>query len=68
MRQQRRSPKKFEGKGKNTQIKTTVRTDLRHVEQTDDGEVISASTLEEQRVINKSVTRAHNIDLEFRVD
>ena len=66
MRQQRRSPKKFEGKGKNTQIKTTVRTDLRHVEQTDDGEVISASTLEEQRVINKSVTRAHNIDLEFR--
>ena len=59
-------PRKFEGKGKNTEIETTVRIDIREVESTKDGEVTSSRTLEESRIINRGITRARDIELEFR--
>ena len=46
-------PRKFEGKGKNTEIETTVRIDIREVESTKDGEVTSSRTLEESHIINR---------------
>ena len=59
-------PRKFEGKGKNTEIETTVRIDIREVESTKDGEVTSSRTLEESHIINRGITRARDIELEFR--
>ncbi|MAR05495.1 MAG: hypothetical protein CL862_00090 [Cyanobium sp. NAT70] len=66
MTHQMRSPRKFQGQGKNTEIKTTVRFDIQQVESSKDGEIISARTLEERRIINRGITRAKDIELEFR--
>ena len=42
-----------------------MRIDIREVESTKDGEVTSSRTLEESRIINRGITRARDIELEF---